>query len=298
MEGHELQDEVLPSIELDQKAVLGRPSMLAIDSAHGVAFHRGLGAALYPVSSTPVTKYLHEDSLEEYSREAFAKKNFSVVANGASQHDLGKWIGEFFADSPELPSKDTSPQSKYYGGEERIAHNSGNCMIIAFPGSSSFTGSSYRPEVSVLAALLGGKSAIKWSPGLSLLSKVSEEYPSAHIQTINSAYSDAGLLCISISGQAGDIRDASQHVMKVLKSIAEGTVSGDDIKIAKMRARFQALESGQNVMAGLEMTGAGLVYDGKAHKINEVAKGIDAVTADQIVKVSVLDQQLQHANFL
>ncbi|MCJ1415384.1 ubiquinol-cytochrome c reductase core subunit 1 [Xylographa parallela] len=287
---HELQEEVLPVIKLNQKALLGKTLDLAINSAHGVAFHRGLGTPLHPSSSTPMTKYLNENYLEAYSKAAYAKPNFAVVANGVEHSELSKWVGEFFTDSPDaapsdVPAIDMTP-SKYYGGEERIAHDAGNSMILAFPGSSSFTGQSYKPEISVLASLLGGQSSIKWSPGFSLLSKATEAYPGAHIMTTHAAYSDAGLLCISINGSSNQVRDASKDVVKALKKVAAGEVSKEEIKKAIATAKFKALESGQNIAAGLELTGAGLVQEGKAHQIDEVGKGIDGVTEDQVKKAA------------
>lgn len=158
-------------------------------------------------------------------------------------------------------------------------------MIIAFPGSCSFTGSSYKPEIAVLASLLGGQSSIKWSPGFSLLSRVTDAHQGAHIATSHAAYSDAGLLCISITGSAGPVREASKEVVKAIKKVAAGEISKDDIKKAIASAKLKALESGENLAAGMELTGAGLVHSGKAYQIDEVAKGIDGVTEDQVKKV-------------
>ena len=96
---------------------------MAINSAHGLAFHRGLGESLYPASATPYKKYLDVDSLSEFAASAYAKPTFSIVANGADHGELGKWVNEFFSDVPSqaaYPLK--AEQSKYYGGEERIAH--------------------------------------------------------------------------------------------------------------------------------------------------------------------------------
>ena len=291
-QGHELQEEVLPVIKLAQKAILGKTTELAINSAHGVAFHRGLGNPLHPTSSTPITKYLHEEYLAEYSKSAYAKSNFAVVANGASHADLSKWVGEFFTESFTSPSSNLPPSdktpSRYYGGEERIAHDSGNSMILAFPGSASFTSGSYKPEMSVLAALLGGESTIKWSPGFSLLSKATATHPGAHIKTIHDTYSDAGLLYISLVGNARDIRNASHEVVKILKSVAAGNVSKEDIKKAVASAKFKTLESGQSIGTGIELTGAGLVQGGKAFQLDEVSKRIDGVTEEQVKAVSQL----------
>ena len=225
------------------------------------------------------------------------KNNFAVVANGASQEDLGKWVGNFFTECPSQPPprapKIASPQTKYYGGEERIAHDSGNNVVLAFPGSGSVTGNFFKPEISVLATLLGGQSTIKWSPGFSLLSKATAEFPGVHISTTHHTYSDAGLLCISISGNPNQMGDASAAAVKTLKSVASGEVSKEDVSKAVATAKFQALESGQQISTGIELTGAGLVQGGKAFQIEDIAKSIDAVTGDQVKKVSPLGHMYQ-----
>ena len=288
---HELSEEVVPIIKMAQKSLLGRPTDLAVNSAHGVAFHRGLGIPLHPTSSTAVSKYLNARDLKLFSQAAYAKPNIAVVANGASHDELSKWVGQFFTEAPSSPpsglAKVEFPPTKYYGGEERIAHDSGNAMVLAFPGSSSFTsGGSYKPELAVLAALLGGQSSIKWSQGFSLLAKALAEHPQAHISTSHAAYSDAGLLYITMTGNAHHIRAATKAVVKTLKDVAAGEVSKEDIRKAVALAKFRALEAGQNTEAGLESTGAGLVSGGKAFQIDEVAEHIDGVSDEQVKKVS------------
>ncbi|KAI9803934.1 MAG: ubiquinol-cytochrome c reductase core subunit 1 [Piccolia ochrophora] len=287
---HEFHEEVLPTMKFSQKGLLASTKALATNSAHGVAFHRGLGNPLHPTSSTPLTKYLTEDYIAAYADVVYSKPNFAIVANGVGQEELSKWVSEFFADASSTVPKDApaleSVPTKYYGGEERIAHDSGNTIIIAFPGTSSYTaGGSYKPEVAVLAALLGGESSIKWSPGFSLFAKAAAAHPGAKISTTHAAYSDAGLLSITFSGKAGAVRGASEEAVKALKSVAAGNVSADDLKKATALAKFQALEAGQAIDAGLESTGAGLIHGGQAYQIDEVGKSIDAVKPDQVKKV-------------
>ena len=279
-------------MNFSRKALLGSPINFAMNSAHGVAFHRGLGNSLYPSSSTPMTNYLSADRLQHYSRSAYAKSNFAIVANGAEYRELSKWINEFFGELDQSPPQDVpsagTASTKYYGGEERIAHDSGNAMIIAFPGSGSATGSSYKPETQVLAALLGGQSNIKWTPGFTLLSEVATTYPQARIATTNHTYSDAGLLTISMSGKADQIRQASQEVVKVINKVAAGNVSEEAINKAIATAKFKMLELGQKLNTGIELTGAGLVQSGKPFQVDDLARSIDAVTADEVKKVSFL----------
>lgn len=276
-------------MKLSQQGWLANPSQMAFDSAHGLAFHRGLGTPLYPTSSTPLTKYINEELLEFFSKAAYAKSNFAVVANGTSHTELSKWLREFFSDWPDTPPADLrltdAAPSKYYGGEERIAHDSGNNFVIAFPGSSSFVGDASKPELSVLAALLGGESTIKWSPGFSLLSKAISAYSSVRVTTTHSTYSDAGLLSISLSGKAKDIRAASKEVVKTLKAVSSGDVRKEDIRKAIASAKFKTLEAGESIATGIELTGAGLVKGGGAFQIDELGKSLSEVTEEQVKQV-------------
>merc|ERR1711981_180813 len=157
-QNHVYAEEILPLLKLSQKKFLADTQKMALSSAHGLAFHRGLGEPLFPSSSTPVNKYLDADTIAGFASAAYSKPNFAIVANGAEHGEVSKWVGEFFKDIPNSPASGVptiqAEQTKYYGGEERIAHASGNSMILAFPGSSSFTGGFYKPEISVLAALL------------------------------------------------------------------------------------------------------------------------------------------------
>lgn len=290
MIGHEFQEEVAPIIKISHKALLADVGALASNSAHGVAFHRGLGNPLHPTSSNPLTTYLNNESIHAFSRKAYAKPNFAVVANGASHEEVSRWVHEFFGDlengTPLVNLQFTKKEPiKYYGGEERIAHGSGNAMIIAFPGSGSFPGSAYRPEILVLAALLGGESSIKWSPGFSLLAQATVDFPQAHVKTFNSTYSGGGLLQISISGNAKDVKLVTYRVTKVLRSVASGNFSEEDFKRAVAAAKFNVLHVGYNIKEFTELIGVDLVAGEKAYQVDEIAKSIQNVTQDQLQKV-------------
>lgn len=271
---------------MEQKKYLANTLEMAVNSAHGLAFHRGLGAPVKPASTTPISKYLSADTLAEYAGSAYAKPSFSIVANGADQAQLSKWVNEFFGDVRAQPIEALkSPQSKYYGGEERIAHGSGNSLVLAFPGSSSPTGGFYKPEVSVLAALLGGQSTIKWSPGFSLLSKATQEAPNMYVATNSHIYSDAGLLSIELSGSAADIKATASKVVDTLRAVAKG-ISKEDFQKAKALAKFKELEYGSETHAAMELTGAGLVHGEKAYQIDDVAKSTDSVTMEKVAQIA------------
>jgi ubiquinol-cytochrome c reductase core subunit 2 len=275
---------------MSQKKLLGSTKELALSSVHGLAFHRGLGEPLYPSSSTPLSKYLDASTIEAYASAAYSKPNIAIVANGADNAELSKWVGEFFKSVPSAAAADVpaleSSQSKYYGGEERIAHASSNTVVLGFAGSSSYTGAFYKPEIAVLASLLGGESSIKWSSGFSLLSKAAAQFPGATVSTKSQTYSDAGILYVQIHGSAKDVAGAAFKAVETIKAVASGQITKEDITKAKAQAKFQELELGQNVYYGIEATGAGLIHGNKAHQIDETAKLIDSVDEAKLKKVS------------
>ncbi|KAK5088188.1 ubiquinol-cytochrome c reductase core subunit 1 [Lithohypha guttulata] len=293
---HELSEEVEHVMKLDQKGLLGSPANLAINSVHGVAFHHGLGTPTNATSSSPFKKYLDAQAIADFADVAYSRKNIAVVANGADHQEFAKWVKEFFQDTKSGSDvyKLNEEPTKYYGGEERIAHASGNVMILAFPGSSSFTsGQSFKPEIQVLATLLGGQSSIKWSSGFSMLSKATADIPFAHVTTRNHAYSDAGLLTVTITGTSSHIAKASKAVVDTLKSVASGNVTDEDIAKATALARFRALSEGQQTEAGIEATGMGLILNSQPYQIDELGQKIAKVTPDQVKSAakSLLDQR-------
>lgn len=255
---------------------------------HAVAFHRGLGSPINITSSVPISKYIDAQGVADWSDAAYARSNIAVVANGAAHSELSKWVKEFYGETGTGSStvKVQSTPSKYHGGEERIAHSAANTMIIGFPGSPSFfTGGGYKPEYAVLAALLGGETSIKWAPGFSLLSKAAAPYPGAHVTTNNANYSDTGLLYITFTGKASDIRSAAQATVDTIKKIASGDVGAEDLKKATMLAKFKALETGQLIQTGLEGTGMGLITGGKPHQVDELGSTIEKVGSDKVKAV-------------
>lgn len=273
-------------MELNAKQRLANTLAIATESVHSLAFHRGLGSPLHPTSTNLYKNYVTADALAEYAGAAYAKPNFAIVANGVDHGELTKWVGEFFTDVPAQPTVDIkAEQSKYYGGEERIAHASGNSMVIAFPGSSSPTGAFYKPEVAVLAALLGGESSIKWSSGFSLLSKAAEQTPLLQVSTKSNIYTDAGLLVTSLNGSASDIRATAPKIVETLKAVAQN-ISEEAFNKAKALAKFKELEFASGTQAAIEYTGAGLTRDGKPYQISEVASSIEGVTADKVKQVA------------
>lgn len=288
---HELKEVVSYLLKYNQQAAFANPENVALDAAHGVAFHRGLGSPVTPSPNSPYEKYLSADALAEFAKDAYAKSNVALVATGPNSADVNKWVSQFFKGLPTGTSASQykvqpSAASKYFGGEQRIASKIGNAVVIAFPGSSAFGTAGFKAEASVLAALLGGESTIKWTPGFSLLSQATQGFNQLKLSTQNIAYSDAGLFTVTLSGQAEQVGAASKNVVDALKKAAAGEVSSEDIKKATALAKFRALESVQTLETGLVATGSGLIHGAKPYQIGEIAQAIEKVSEQQVKEVA------------
>lgn len=288
---HELDEHVINLLKLKQQTFSANPEAVAIDAAHGIAFHRGLGETITPNTSVPYEKYLSTEALSEFAKDAYSKSNIALVGSGPTSATLSESVSKFFQGAPstggssQYKVKDTGA-SKYYGGEQRISSKAGNTYVIAFPSSSNFGSSGYKPEVSVLAALLGGESTIKWSPGFSLLSQATQGYKQLQVSTKNNTYSDAGLFTVALSGNVGQVAAASKTVVDTLKKVAAGEVAGDEIKKATAFAKFRALESLQTLETGVEASGSALINNAQPYQITEVAQSIDKVSEQKVKEVS------------
>ncbi|ETS79195.1 Cytochrome b-c1 complex subunit 2 [Pestalotiopsis fici W106-1] len=276
---YEFHEDIERVIHLKQAKVGSDVSALALDAAHSVAFHTGLGAPLYPSPSTPLKSYLDEHKVAAFAESAYSKPNISLVADGASTAALSKWSEQFFKSVPSSGSALNSASTTYFGGESRSAHTGGNALVIAFPGSSF---SSFKPEVAVLAALLGGQSSVKWTPGFTLLSKIAATYPGTTAFASNLAYSDAGLFTVQISGNAGVVRSTAQEAVKAIKSVVEGGVSKEDLTKAIAKAKFDALSNSEAGVSTILSAGSGLVHTGKPFQIAETIKSLEGVTAEKL----------------
>lgn len=258
----------------------------ALDNAHAVAFHKGLGSSLYPSSSTSLGPYLSENSVAAFAQAVYTKPNIAIVADGATQANLSKWIDPFFRD---VPSSSTSPlqlftePTKYYGGEQRTSLSGANALVIAFPG---FNLSSDKADVAILTALLGGESNIKWSPGFSLLGKAAAAAPGATVVAKNLAYTDAGLLTIQVTGSPVAVRKGAEEAVKALKSVAESGVTKELLTKAIAKAKFDLLSANELTGAGMVSAGNSLIHGGQIFEVATALKSYEAVTADKVKAVS------------
>ena len=107
------------------------------------------------------------------------------------------------------------------------------------------------------------------------------------VKTTSAMYSDAGLLYTLITGSADAVASTAKASVDAIKKIAAGEISGEEFAKAKAAAKFKELDNGQDIRAGLELTGNGLVSNTQPYQIDEVAKQIDGVSEKAVKAVSL-----------
>ncbi|KAL2889014.1 Cytochrome b-c1 complex subunit 2, mitochondrial [Ceratocystis lukuohia] len=275
---HEFHEEVESVIRQKQGALAPSASAAALDTAYSVAFHTGLGSAIYPTAAS-TKSYLSENTVAAYAEAVYNKSNIAFVADGAAQPIVNKWAEVFFKSVPAAAGSNAlsinTASTKYFGGEQRLSHSHGNSIVIAFPTASA-------AEAQVLASLLGGQSNIKWSTGFSVLGKITAKIPGLSISTANSGFTDAGLLTITLDGSSTAVSKGAIETVKALKTIAGGAISAEDLAKAVAQAKFAALDATQTSSGSILTAASGLLFN--APSVAAQVKAIEAVKADKLAK--------------
>lgn len=232
---HEFTELVVPDVQDESLAAAANPIATAIDAAHQVAFRRGLGNSLYASSGSPVKL----EDVKSYAQNVFSKSNIAVIGQGISTEALASAVNSAFGTGSAGASSVSSPASAYYGGEARIpfdAHHNPSAqptLVLAYGASGAVS-----TELRVLPHLLGGQSAIKWSPGLSPLAQAAAKVQGASVRSFISPYSDASLFTIVIQAPTdAGVRTVAQEVAAAVKAAGSG-VKDDELKRAIAKANF------------------------------------------------------------
>ncbi|BEJ16340.1 hypothetical protein CspHIS471_0509450 [Cutaneotrichosporon sp. HIS471] len=233
---HEYAELVLPTVQGETEAAAADPVQIALDTAANVAFRRGLGNSIFASPHSPVTL----DTVKAFAQAAFAKSNIAVVGQGISTEALAAAVNSAFVGAAGSSSASLqTAKSQYHGGEARIAldthaNPTAQPTLVISYGQAGTTS----PEVAVIPHLLGGQSALKWSPGSTPLSKAAEKVAGATVRSFVTSYSDASLLNIVIQAPTNEgVRAVAQDVAAAIKAASSG-VKEDDLKRAIAKAKF------------------------------------------------------------
>lgn len=227
---HEYSELVLPIVQTEAQSALSNPTALALDTAHAVAFRRGLGNSLYASAHSPVSA----SDVQAYAQQAFAKSNIAVLGSGISTEKLQQAVQSAFG-SGSGSSSLSGGSTTYYGGEQRIALDSHSgsqpTMVIAYGTTNASA------DLTVLPHLVGGESSIKWSAGSSPLSQAAAKVAGASARSFLIPYSDASLFGVVVAAPtSAGVATVAKDVVAALKSV--NGAKDEDVKKAVAKAKF------------------------------------------------------------
>ena len=146
---------------------------------HEITFRRGLGNPLFYDESTPIKL----EEVAQFSKEQFSGENISIVAEGANEEDLTKFVSESaFCYLPSSSSNGAKalPTNTFTGQEARVPSSGASSALIGIPVKPADFG-----KYEVLSAAIGTSTLPSTSTPLA-------QIPGATSHLYK--YQDAGLL--------------------------------------------------------------------------------------------------------
>lgn len=267
---YELVEDVLPITFRESQKAYQNAAYVSAEAAYQAAFRTGLGNPLLAEAYSPV----NIDQVKNYANSAFNKANITVVGSSVIEKDLAILVGEHFAGlSTGTPL--IAPETKAYAGDIRIKRAGPSALTIAFPTTTA------SPALAILAQVLGGHSAIKNTPGSTLLSHVAIKTGTT-ISTNFTSYGDASVLAVTISGaSAPAIAQAARSTASQIREFASD-LDVEHIEKAANRALFSTAELSDTSAVGAftKVTESGAIsIDAIMDAANKVSGGTVAVGA-------------------
>ncbi|EST07459.1 Peptidase M16, N-terminal [Kalmanozyma brasiliensis GHG001] len=287
---HEFNEEVLPQVQSEYAQALANPAVLGYDNLLQTAYRqRALGHSLFASPSSPVS----HRQVVDFAHAAFAKNNIAVLGTGIDSGKLSQLVSSHFGELSASASV-SSPASKYFGGEQRVAfsapHGAENTraahghFFIAFEGAGHKDASA-SANLAVLRSLLGGESSVKWSNGVSPLSQIAESVAGAQANAFNLTFSDSGVFGAHVSAPNASVQQAAAKVAQALKNVAGG-LKEETIQAAVAKAKFERATVLENRTASHELVSAQLLEAGKVATLEESFAALEGVKANSLAKIA------------
>ncbi|KAK6873778.1 Cytochrome b-c1 complex subunit 2, mitochondrial [Candida tropicalis] len=221
---HEFEEVVLPAAKTEAVLAEANPVFKGVEKLHEITFRKGLGNPLFYNESTPVSL----EEIVEFSKEQFTGENISIVAEGANEEDLTKFVSD--SAFCYLPTKSDSsikslPVQFFQGQEARVPSKGASSALIGIPVKPADFG-----KYEVLSAAIGSSIAPQASAPLA-------QIPGATSYLYK--YQDAGLFVISVSGEASQVAQGIKQAKAAAEAVSTADLSGA-VKLAELSVALQS----------------------------------------------------------
>ncbi|KAE9387064.1 LuxS/MPP-like metallohydrolase [Gymnopus androsaceus JB14] len=269
---HEFSEYVAPVVESEIEATKFNPGFQAVEAAHALAFHNGLGSSLMAPPHSSIT----HDDIKSFAQSAFTKDNIAVLGTGIDQATLSRLVEKSLS-KISTASQLSSSASSYFGGETRLqAHGGLQTVFIGFGSAGAPS-----PELAALSAYLSPAPSVKWSQGTSPIATAILE--GTTVEVVHLPYSDASLFGLLVQGPTGAaVKEAGIAAVQALKTAASG-LKAEDLKKAVAKAKFAAA-SAVDSREGLYLPGGESSLDSALASLDKVSESGFTKTTSALVK--------------
>ncbi|XP_037113126.1 cytochrome b-c1 complex subunit 2, mitochondrial [Syngnathus acus] len=253
------------------------PQLGVIEKLHEAAYKNTLSNSLY--CPEHMVGKVSPQQLHSFVEDHFTTGRMAVVGLGVKHSDLTELSKRFLS----VRSGAGAPlvQATYRGGELRVQNQDSQVHALVV-SEGGVAGGTEATAFAVLQKILGVEPHVKRGTGIT--SKLSQGVTKA--SAFNASYSDSGLFGVYTISQANVARDAIRVAIAQVGSVAEGTVTEDDITRAKIQAKVDYLlstESSDGLMAEI---GAQALETAAYRPPEAVLQAIDAITREHVVKAA------------
>ncbi|XP_049600206.1 ubiquinol-cytochrome c reductase core protein 2a isoform X3 [Syngnathus scovelli] len=248
-----------------------------IEKLHEAAYKNTLSNSLY--CPEHMVGKVSPQQLHSFVEDHFTTGRMAVVGLGVKHSDLTELSKRFL--SVRVGAGAPLVQATYRGGELRVQNQDSQVHALVV-SEGGVAGGTEATAFAVLQKILGVEPHVKRGTGIT--SKLSQGVTKA--SAFNASYSDSGLFGVYTISQANVARDAIRVAIAQVGSVAEGTVTEDDITRAKIQAKVDYLlstESSDGLMAEI---GAQALETAAYRPPEAVLQAIDAVTQEHVVKAA------------
>ncbi|XP_049600205.1 ubiquinol-cytochrome c reductase core protein 2a isoform X2 [Syngnathus scovelli] len=246
-----------------------------IEKLHEAAYKNTLSNSLY--CPEHMVGKVSPQQLHSFVEDHFTTGRMAVVGLGVKHSDLTELSKRFL--SVRVGAGAPLVQATY---RELRVQNQDSQVHALVVSEGGVAGGTEATAFAVLQKILGVEPHVKRGTGIT--SKLSQGVTKA--SAFNASYSDSGLFGVYTISQANVARDAIRVAIAQVGSVAEGTVTEDDITRAKIQAKVDYLlstESSDGLMAEI---GAQALETAAYRPPEAVLQAIDAVTQEHVVKAA------------
>ncbi|AEP10594.1 M16 family metallopeptidase [Micavibrio aeruginosavorus] len=255
------------------------PDDLVFDLYQETAYpDQALGAPI--LGRNDIIANMQRDTLQGYVNRCYTPKNLVLSAAGNITHDaLVKMAMERFNALPKDQNITTKP-ANYTGGQSRAEKDlEQSHIVMGFQGISRHDEDYYAAVA--LSTILGGGMSSR------LFQEVREKRGLVYsVFSFHSSYADDGQFAVYAGTGPERLGELIPVVCDELKKIANDVVSDAELKRAKTQMKSGLLMARESMMTRAGQQAKHLIYFDKKLDVAELLHKIDAVTGDDILRLS------------